>query len=436
MKQSINIGLCGLGTVGAGVLKLLNENMSLIRDRVGTEIKITRAVTVDPYDHLKDELSEIIVTNSVEDILADSDIDIVVEMIGGLSIAKNVILTALEKNKSVVTANKALLAEYSSQIFEAAYQSDSFIGFEASVGGGIPIIRTIREGFSGDRIEEISGIVNGTANYILSSMTNDNVDFKSALKEAQEKGFAEADPSFDIEGIDAAHKVLILMELAFGSLFDFEQLYVEGITEVEPIDIEIANEYQYVIKLVGKARQTDKGYEGRVHPALVPVYAMLASVQGAFNAISVRGNFVGDTMSYGAGAGSFPTASAVVADIIQISRSLLNKESKPVPPLSVSLENLSKKEILPIDEIESEYYLRFDVKNARDSVKEIKDLLVENDVSIRFADQKWLNRQNDGAEQVVIFTHKTAEKRIQKSLHQINDLGGGTQPGKLIRIET
>jgi len=429
MKQSINIGLCGLGTVGAGVLKLLNENMSLIRDRVGTEIKITRAVTVDPYDHLKDELSEIIVTNSVEDILADSDIDIVVEMIGGLSIAKNVILTALEKNKSVVTANKALLAEYSSQIFEAAYQSDSFIGFEASVGGGIPIIRTIREGFSGDRIEEISGIVNGTANYILSSMTNDNVDFKSALKEAQEKGFAEADPSFDIEGIDAAHKVLILMELAFGSLFDFEQLYVEGITEVEPIDIEIANEYQYVIKLVGKARQTDKGYEGRVHPALVPVYAMLASVQGAFNAISVRGNFVGDTMSYGAGAGSFPTASAVVADIIQISRSLLNKESKPVPPLSVSLENLSKKEILPIDEIESEYYLRFDVKNARDSVKEIKDLLVENDVSIRFADQKWLNRQNDGAEQVVIFTHKTAEKRIQKSLHQINDLGGAPNQG-------
>jgi len=435
MKRSINIGLCGLGTVGAGVLKQLNENAALIRDRVGAELKITKAVTVDPFDHLLTDLSGVKVSDSVNDVLEDPDIDVIVEMIGGVTFAKDLILEAFKRQKSVVTANKALLAEYSSQIFEAAYESDCFLGFEASVGGGIPIIRSIREGFSGDRIDEISGIVNGTANYILSSMTNDGVDFQKALTEAQEKGYAEADPTFDIEGIDAAHKILILMELAFNALFEFEQLYIEGISKIESIDIDIAGEYNYVIKLLGKTRKTEKGYEGRVHPVMVNADSMLASVQGAFNAISVHGNFVGQTMSYGAGAGSFPTASAVVGDIIQISRHLVSGGSAPVPPLSVGIEKLEKKEMLPIDEIETEYYIRFGVKDSRNAIIDIREHLSRQKIEVRVLDQKWLEDQNDG-EQVIIFTKRSAEKRIQNALLSIHNLPNVIQPGKLIRIDT
>lgn len=435
MKRSINIGLCGLGTVGTGVLKQLKENASLIRNRVGGELKITKAVTVDSFDHLEDELIGVKVSNSVDDILEDPDIDIVVEMIGGVTVAKHVILESFKKNKAVVTANKALLAEHSKEIFRAAYQSNSFLGFEASVGGGIPIIRSIKEGFSGDRIDMISGIINGTANYILSSMTSDGADFQSALNDAQVKGFAEADPSFDIQGIDAAHKILLLMELAFNALFDFKQLHIEGISDIESIDIDIANEYSYVIKLLGKACRSDKGYEGRVHPALVKSDSMLASVQGAFNAISIHGNFVGHTLSYGAGAGSYPTASAVVSDIIQISRHIFNGEALPIPPLSVAIDQLKSEMILPIGEIESEYYLRFGVKNAQAAVKYLRDELVDKGVQIRLTDQQRLKEQG-GVEQVVIFTQKVTEKQIQLALEQINRLPEVSYPGKLIRIET
>jgi homoserine dehydrogenase len=435
MKRSINIGLCGLGTVGTGVLKQLNENASLIRDRVGADLKITRAVTVDPYDHILSDLSGVKVSDSVNDVLEDPEIDIVVEMIGGVTIAKDLILEVFKKRKSVVTANKALLAEHSSQIFEAAYKSNCFLGFEASVGGGIPIIRSIREGFSGDRIDEISGIVNGTANYILSSMTNEGVDFQKALKEAQEKGYAEADPTYDIEGIDAAHKILLLMELAYNSLFDFKQLYIEGISKIESIDIEIAREYNYVIKLLGKTQKTEKGYEGRVHPVMVNSDSMLASVQGAFNAITVCGNFVGETMSYGAGAGSFPTASAVVGDIIQISRRLVDGDLAPVPPLSVGIEKLELKEILPIDEIETEYYLRLSVKDSQNSIAEIRDQLSKNQVHVRVFDQKAMEDKNDG-ELLVIFTKKSAEKNIQTAISSINKLPDVVQPAKLIRVDT
>ena len=435
MKRSINIGLCGLGTVGTGVLKQLNENASLIRNRVGADLKITRAVTVDPYDHLLSDLSGVKVSDSVTDVLEDPEIDIVVEMIGGVTIAKNLILEVFKKRKAVVTANKALLAEYSSQIFNAAYESNCFLGFEASVGGGIPIIRSIREGFSGDRIEEISGIVNGTANYILSSMTNDGVDFQKALTEAQEKGYAEADPTFDIEGIDAAHKILLLMELAFNALFDFKQLYIEGISKIELIDIEIARDYNYVIKLLGKTRKTNNGYEGRVHPVMVDANSMMASVQGAFNAIFVVGNFVGQTMSYGAGAGSFPTASAVVGDIIQISRHLVNGESVLIPPLSVGIEKLEKKEILSIDEIETEYYLRFGVKDSKNCINEIREILTKHEVLARVVDQKRQEYQKDGV-QVVILTKKAVEKQIQNTLLSINKLPDVIEPGKLIRIDT
>lgn len=435
MKRSINIGLCGLGTVGSGVLKLLQENAPLIQQRVGADIRVIRVATLDRHDNLGLDFSEVVVTDSVDDILHDPDINIVVELIGGTSIAKRIILKAFELEKSVVTANKALLAEFSDEIFRAAYRGKGFFGYEASVAGAIPIIRSIKEGFSGDKIDEISGIINGTANYILSAMTNSQVDFKSALKNAQEKGYAEADPTFDIEGIDSAHKILILMELAFNSLFDFRQLYIEGIAEIEPIDIQIAKEFGYLIKLLAKARNTPRGFEGRVHPALIQVDNMLASVNGVFNAVSIFGNFSGHTMSYGAGAGSHPTASAVVADIVEICRQRNFSKTSPVTPLGIEIENLRKREILPIGEIETEYYLRFTLQKEKESIKHIISLLEENNTSVRSLIRKKALDNADYAENMVVFTGKTLEKDIQAACKRIDALSLIAQPVKLIRID-
>ncbi len=435
MKKTINIGLCGLGTVGTGVFELLTENSSLIRKRLGTDIRIAKAVTVDRYDNLGIDLSQVEISDSVESVLNDPEIDIIVELIGGCGIAKQVVLDAFQNGKSVVTANKALLAEFSEEIFKAAYRTAGFFGYEASVGGGIPIIRSIKEGFSGDRIDKFSGIVNGTSNYILSSMTNRGTDFNEALKNAQEKGYAEADPSLDIEGSDAAHKVIILMELAFNALFDFDQLYVEGITGIEPVDIETAKEFGYVIKLLGKAVNSSRGFEGRVHPALVEQGSMLASVQGAFNAISVYGNYSGHTMSYGAGAGSQPTASAVVADIIEIGRTLVNTQSDFVPPLSIEFEELVKKDILPINEIETEYYLRFSISNQADSLKEIVNRLEEKNIDVRSLIRKPIPDDSKGAESIVVFTKKAMEHDLQEALENIKDLSFIQHPTNLIRID-
>ncbi|MCP4753423.1 MAG: homoserine dehydrogenase [Proteobacteria bacterium] len=436
MEKTIKIGLCGLGTVGSGVFRLLTENSSVIGKRVGANVRVTKAATKDRYDNLGLDFSQVAVSDSVDDILNDPEIDIVVELIGGSTLAKRVVLETLEKGKSVVTANKALLAEHSEQIFKSAYRSEGYLGYEASVGGGIPIIKSIKDGFSGDRIDEISGIVNGTANYILSSMTNLGTDFASALKDAQQKGYAEADPTFDIEGIDAAHKVILLMELAFNTLFEFKQLHVEGITGIEPVDIETAKEFGYAIKLLGKARRTQKGFEGRVHPALVEQDSMLASVQGAFNAVSVYGNFVGHIMNYGAGAGSHPTASAVAGDIIEISRFLTASQANPVPPLAVALEDLEKQDILPIGEIETEYYLRIGVKEQAEALKDVVGILSENDIRVRSMIRKKGSDDSERSDSIVILTDKAVEKHIQTALESINSLSFVTQPIKLIRIDS
>jgi len=435
VKNYINIGLFGLGTVGKGVVNQLNDNGSLIKKRLGREIRITRAVTANPDKERGIDLKNIQISNKINDIINDPEIDIVVELIGGIDLAKSIILQSLKKGKSVVTANKALLAECAEEIFNAAYTSKGLFGYEASVAGGIPIIRNIRESYSGDKIMEISGIINGTANYILSSMSEKNETFLSALKEAQEKGFAEADPTFDIEGIDAAHKLILLMNLSFNAIFDFKSLYIEGIAQIEPIDIEIADDFGYVVKLLGKARDDDKGFEARVHPTLVNKNSILASVNGAFNAVQVMGNFVGETLSYGAGAGSYPTSSAVLGDLIQIGRALSSSDTSSPPPLSFQIEHLRKKQILPIDELETEYYLRFTVLDKVGVLASLTKSLGENNISIRCMIQKSKEHVPGLPVAVVILTHIAREKDIRAAINEIDKMPIVTSPTRLIRID-
>ena len=435
MKESIKVGLCGLGTVGSGVFELLAENAALIENRIGQKITVTRVATIDRYDNLGLDFSQTQVSDSVDDILKDPEIDIVVELIGGKTIAKKVVLDALQNGKSAVTANKALLAEYLEEIFNAANQSNGHLGFEASVAGGIPIIRSIREGFSGDRIDKVSGIVNGTANYILTAMAREGAGFDRALKEAQERGYAEADPTYDIEGIDAAHKVILLMAVAFNAYFDFNQLHVEGIKGVKPIDILIAKEFGYVIKLLGSASRTEKGFEGRVCPVMISRKSMLASVSGAFNAVSVWGNFVGETMSYGAGAGSHPTASAVVSDIIETARSLTQGISQPVPLLNIQEECLIREVITPMDETESEYYLRIVLNDAEKSINDILQILSENNIDIQSVLQRPVSGDLPSQSYMLLFTEKSIEGSVQSAIRKLNELSFVLKPVQLIRLE-
>ncbi|MBT6500133.1 MAG: homoserine dehydrogenase [Deltaproteobacteria bacterium] len=435
MEDTIKIGLCGLGTVGSGVFELLQENADLIRNRIGRNIIVSRVATLDRYDNLGLDLSKTQVSDSVDDILRDPEINIVVELIGGKTIAKKIVLESLQKGKSAVTANKALLAEYTEEIFQAAYRSKGNPGFEASVAGGIPIVRSIKQGFSGDRIDKFMGIVNGTANYILSAMSSEGVDFDQALNDAQKKGYAEADPTFDIEGIDAAHKVIILMALSFNGLFDFSQLYVEGITGIESIDIAIAEESGYAIKLLGCAARTENGYEGKVCPALVDKKNMLAAVTGAFNAVSIWGNFVGETLSYGAGAGSHPTASAVVSDIIETARLMIAGMDNPVPPLNTGIDALTRQDILPMSETESEYYLRIASDNAETSVDDILKILGDAAINLKSMEQKSGSGDLSLQKYLILFTEKSNEEQMQSAIQKLNTLSVVAKPVKMIRVE-
>ena len=435
MEKPIKIALCGIGTVGKGVLELFNKNMALIRQRIGKDIQIVKALEKDPEKIKTSGLTSGQVSDSLDFILEDPEIDIVIELIGGDTIAKEIILKALDNGKSVVTANKALLAEHSDVIFPATYAAKGFFGFEASVAGGIPVLRNLREGFTGDEISEVSGIINGTANYILSSMTENNDDFETALAEAQKLGYAEADPTFDIEGNDTAHKVCILLNLAYNGLFDFKQIHIEGITKIEPIDIEIAREMGYTIKLLGKAISSEKGYDGRVHPSLIKNNNLLASVKGPFNALLIKGNFLGPTISYGAGAGSHPTASAVVGDIIEIGRLLANDRKHQTFPLSCTNETLIKKELISIDEIETEYYLRLTVQDKAGVLAKVTKIMGDNNISIRSMIQKSENNGSAESVPVVFFTHKAKERDVQRSIKQIDQLSFIEQPTRLIRID-
>ena len=426
MSDTIRIGLFGVGVVGRGVIEQLRENEAIIRRRVGKKVEVVTAVVTNPHKDRGLDLSRITISDDPAAILEDDSIDIVVELIGGLDAAENIILTALNAGKAVVTANKALLAVRADSIFNTAYAQNAPLGFECSVGGGIPIIRTLRQGFAGDEVREIAGIMNGTANYILSRMTDEGSDFDTALKAAQELGYAEADPTFDIEGIDTAHKLTLLMNIAFNSIFDFDKMVVEGITAITAADVEAARALGYKIKLLGIAKKGAAGIEGHVYPAFVPQTGLFAAVNGAYNAIALEGNYAGPSFSYGLGAGSHPSASAVVADIIEACRYQTSGQQIPIPPLSATHAGLQPSTIATMDNSIAPAYLRFTLADGEDGLAVIVKTLAAHDIRV--------NRARQGRSGLIILTKAAREADMQDALARIDKFDFIVDKTQYIRI--
>lgn len=437
MKE-IKVGLIGLGTVGAGVVKVLQENSHLIACRLGARIKLGKIAVRDLSAPRRVKVDPSLLTQSVRDILEDPEIQIVIELIGGYEPAKSFILSAMKAGKHIVTANKALLAESGGEIFRTAEEMGVDIGFEASVGGGIPIIRSLREGFSANHIEEIFGIINGTANYILTEMTEKKEDFQVVLKKAQEMGLAEADPTLDIEGTDAASKIAILTYLAFGVEIKLDQIYTEGISGITPMDIDYAANFGYKIKLLAIAKRVQDALEVRVHPTMLSYDNPLAKVEGAFNAIYVKGDAVGPSLLYGKGAGMMPTASAVVGDIIEIGRNILKGIHNRVP-LWMNRESgtgdckFMKYPIRQPDEFSSRYYLRFTVVDRPGVLSKISGILGNYGISIASVLQK--ERHPVDSVPVVMLTHTAFERDVKKALSEIDNLPVVRGKTVLIRVE-
>lgn len=430
--DTINIGLIGLGTVGTGVVKILKKNRDLLLKKLNVPLILKKVAYKNLSRPRTVDLSGIEITNA-EEIINDPEINIVIELIGGYEPAKTYILTAIKKRKHVVTANKALLALYGEEIFKTAMEYGVDVAFEASVGGGIPLINGIKEGLVGNNILCMFGILNGTANYILTKMTKEGVAFKEALKEAQEKGFAEADPTFDIEGIDTAHKLTILLSLVYGIPINFEQIYIEGIGNIDPLDIQFAQEFGYRIKLLAVSRQTAKGIESRVHPTMIPIEHLLANVNGAYNALLVRGDAVGNILFYGLGAGMMPAGSAVVSDVVSLSRNLIKGITQRVPLLSYLPEKREKKPILSIDELICKYYFRFSAVDKPGVLSKISGILGNYDISIESVMQK--GRKINGQVPIVMLTHEAKEANVKAALNEIEKIEVVKAKPVFIRIE-
>lgn len=433
--RTINIGLFGLGVVGCGVLAILERNRELIRSRLGAELRVSHAVTANPGKSRPVSLEGISVSSDPETILANPDIDIVAELVGGTTDAKDYVLKSLEAGRPVVTANKALLAEHAKEIFAKVYEKNLTIGIEASVAGGIPVLRSLKEGLSGDHIQEIVGIVNGTSNYILSKMSAEGAPFDDVLAEAQALGYAEADPTFDVEGHDAAHKLAILINLAYGTTIDFSGVYKEGIRKITPMDINYAHQLGYTIKMLAIGKLNNGMVEARVHPTLISNSHLLASVNGVFNAVFLTGDNVDATMSYGRGAGDYPTGSAVVGDIIDLARNQIAGITNKIPPLSVMPDHLTELEVMPVHGIESEYYLRFQVLDRVGVLAGMTKIMGENNISIQSMFQPALADKPSDPVQVVLITHRAKEAGVIKSLDEIAKLDFIMGPAQLIRIE-
>jgi len=432
--KPINVGLLGIGTVGGGTWDVLNRNAGEIERRAGRAIRITR-VADKAIEHARSVVKgRARVTSDAHEVTRARDIDIVVELIGGYTVAKDLVLDAIRHGKHVVTANKALLATHGNEIFAAAQKKDVMVAFEAAVGGGIPIIKALREGLSANRIEWIAGIINGTSNFILSEMRDKGLAFSAALKEAQKRGYAEADPTFDIEGVDAAHKLTILSALAFGIPMQFKRAYTEGISKLTREDIAYAGELGYRIKLLGITKRTKKGVELRVHPTLVPEKRLIANVEGVMNAILVKGDAVGPTLYYGAGAGSQPTASAVVADLVDVTRLITADPGHRVPHLAFQPDRLSDEPILSIEAVETCYYLRMRVADRPGVLADVTRILADSKISIDAMVQK---EPGEGAKRVdiVMLTHLALERNVNAAMARIAKLpavaGGVTR----IRLE-
>jgi len=433
MTSRIGVGIIGFGTVGTGTAKVLLDKAALIRRHVGVPIELIRIADLDITRDRGLSLPPGVLTTDVKQVLNDPAVDIVIELIGGYDIAKRVILEAIAAGKHVITANKALLALHGEEIFEAASRKGVDVGFEASVGGGIPVIRALTEGLVGNTLQSIYGIINGTSNYILSRMTHDGHSFEAVLKDAQQAGYAEANPAFDVEGIDSAHKLAILVNLAYGTPVNFKEIYTEGITHITPTDIAYAKQFGFTIKLLGIAKLVDGEVEARVHPTMLPSRSPLAQVEGVYNAIQLVGDAVGDVVFYGRGAGSMPTGSAVVSDVIAIGRNLLKGAVGRVPPASFQQDQRRPLRMKPMEEISSLYYLRFMVVDRPGVLAQIAGELGRCGISISSMLQQ--GRREEQTVPVVIKTHMAQERDIQTALCEINRKPFVSEPATLIRVE-
>lgn len=436
--QQIGVGLIGFGTIGSGVAKVLRENAAVIEQRLGHPLRLVRIADLDTETDRGVDLTGIHFDDDAQGLIDDPAVDIVIELVGGYDVARRFMLGAIEAGKHVVTANKALLALYGDEIFGAAHTKGVDVAFEAAVGGGIPILRSLREGLSANRIESLHGIMNGTTNYVLTEMEKTGEDFEVVLKRAQDLGYAEADPTFDVDGIDAAHKLAILVGMAFGAKLTFKEIPTEGIRGLTPVDFEAAEEFGYRFKLLGIAKSRSEGgtehVEARVHPTLVPTGSLLAQVDGAMNAIAVHGNAVGPTLFYGAGAGEMPTASAVVADLMEIAREIGRGQAGRVAPLSYHPGELSEKPLVPLGALTGRYFLRFTAVDEPNVLAHIAGSLGEHGISIESLLQK--GRAEAGASvPVIVLTHPAREESVRAAIARIDALEDVTAPTRLVRIE-
>ncbi len=428
--KAVNVGICGLGTVGGGVLTVLNRNKVDINARAEREINIVHIGA--RRDNPAYDTSAVKVSRNIFDVAEDPNVDVVVELIGGTTVAKELVLKAIENGKHVVTANKALIAEFGNQLFIEAEKNGVTISYEAAVAGGIPIIRALREGLAANKIEWLVGIINGTGNFILTEMRDKQRAFTDVLKEAQDLGYAEADPTFDVEGIDAAHKLVILSSIAFGTPLQFSEVFAEGISEIQPEDVAYALELGYQIKHLGITRnRPNKGIELRVHPTLVPKSQMIANVDGVMNAVLVKGDAVGPTLYYGAGAGAEPTASAIISDVVAVSRLVGAENTQTVPALGFSQGHLCDFNILPIEETETAYYIRMSASDKPGVLSQVTQILSDAGISIEALIQK---EPKQGEEQVpvILLTNRAIEKQIITAIRKIEALD--TIDGKVTRI--
>lgn len=431
--KPVKVGICGLGTVGSGTVNVLTRNGRVINARAGCDITIAQIGA--RRDNPKCDTSAFNVTRDVFAVADNPEIDILVELIGGTTLAKDLVLRAIANGKHVITANKALIAHHGNEIFAAANTKGVTVAFEAAVAGGIPIIKAIREGLSANKIEWLAGIINGTGNFILTEMRDKGRAFADVLQEAQALGYAEADPTFDVEGIDAAHKLVILASLAFGIPLQFDKVFTEGITRISPQDVTYAEELGYRIKHLGIARRSPNGIELRVHPTLIPEKRLIANVDGVMNAIVVKGDAVGPTLYYGAGAGAEPTASSVIADIVDVARTLTANPEHRVPYLGFQQENLRDKAILPIEEVETAYYLRMSALDKPGVLSKVAQILSDSGISIEALIQKEA-KDDEETVPLILLTNRALEKHIVAAITTIETLDSITAPVTRIRMES
>ena len=431
--QRVNIGVIGCGTVGTGVARLLLDNQATIRHRTGIDVALKYVADIDAGRARAASLPDDIFTTDAMRVVDDPEVDIIAEMVGGETFAKDLILSAFDRGKHVVTANKALLAAQGADLIQSAARKGVDLAFEAAIGGCMPIVKTLRESLVGNHISAMTGILNGTCNYILSKITDEGIDFNTALKQAQESGFAEADPTLDVEGLDAAHKITLLSSLAYGMMPSLGEVYTEGISRITPLDITYANAFGYRIKLLAISKFDGDSVQIRVHPTMIPFANPLSNVNGSLNAITVSGDAIGDIMLYGHGAGMMPTASAVIGDIVDLARNIKHRAVGRVPILSHPIENIRKIPVMPVDHIVSHYYFRFSALDQPGVLSKISGVLGHHGISIQSVQQK--GRKSNGAVPVVMLIHRVEEAHVKKAMDEIEKLEAVDDTPMVIRIE-